>query len=108
MKICDGLLGDLSGYKSVHRDAMELVDELHNWNQEAFAEWSRDMIAQIDDKNAPLRLAGCSVTVSLIFHILCIYTLQHLQELLCIYSFNEKGASVDKPQLDTRLCKHLN
>lgn len=55
MKICDGLLSDLSGYKSVHQQAMELVEELHNWNQDAFSEWSREMTAQIDDKNAPLR-----------------------------------------------------
>lgn len=55
MKICDGLLSDLSGYKNVHQQAMELVEELHNWNQDAFSEWSREMTTQIDDKNAPLR-----------------------------------------------------
>jgi len=28
--------------------------------------------------------------------------------VMCIYSFNEKGISVDKSQLDTRHLKHLN
>lgn len=55
LKIGGDLLGDLHGYKAFRQDATELLDELRSWQQDAFAEWSRDILSQIDDPNAPLR-----------------------------------------------------
>lgn len=55
LKLGSDILGDLQSYKRFHQEASELLDELRAWQQDAFAEWSRDVLAQIDDPNAPLR-----------------------------------------------------
>ena len=55
MKLGNDILGDLHSYTRFQQDASELLDELRSWQQDAFAEWSRDVLAQIDDPSAPLR-----------------------------------------------------
>ena len=55
MKLGRDLLSDLHKYKDFQRDASDLIDELRSWQSEAFADWSRDVQAQIDDPNTPLR-----------------------------------------------------
>jgi len=55
LKLGSDILGDLYSYKKFHQEANELLEELRMWQQDAFAEWSRDVLAQIDDPNAPLR-----------------------------------------------------
>lgn len=55
LKLGTDLLSDLQKYKDFQKDAGNLLDELHNWQSEAFADWSRDVLAQIDDSNNPLR-----------------------------------------------------
>jgi len=55
LKLGSDILGDLYSYKKFHQEANELLEELRMWQQDAFAEWSRDILAQIDDPNAPLR-----------------------------------------------------
>ena len=55
MKTAESLLSDLSGFQKYRKDAQEFHDELVNWRQESFDEWSRDMQALIDDPYKPLR-----------------------------------------------------
>lgn len=55
LKLGSDILGDLHSYKRFQQEATELLDELRTWQQDAFAEWSRDVLTQIDDPNAPLR-----------------------------------------------------
>jgi len=55
LKLGSDILGDLHSYKRFQQEATELLDELRTWQQDAFAEWSREVLAQIDDPNAPLR-----------------------------------------------------
>jgi len=55
LKLGSDILGDLHSYKKFQQEATELLDELRTWQQDAFAEWSRDVLAQIDDPNTPLR-----------------------------------------------------
>ena len=55
LKLGNDILGDLHSYKRFQQEATELLDELRTWQQDAFAEWSRDVLAQIDDPNTPLR-----------------------------------------------------
>ena len=55
MKTAESLLSDLSGFQKYRKDAHEFHDELVNWRQESFDEWSRDMQALIDDPYKPLR-----------------------------------------------------
>jgi len=55
VKLGDDILGDLHSYRRFQQEASELLDELRSWQQDAFAEWSSDVLAQIADPNAPLR-----------------------------------------------------
>ena len=55
MKTAESLLSDLSGFGRFKKEASEFHDELVNWRQEAFDEWSRDIQALIDDHKKPLR-----------------------------------------------------
>ena len=54
-RIAEELLGELSGFRNLRRDAADLQEELHTWRQDQFDEWSRDIQAQIDDPDAHLR-----------------------------------------------------
>jgi len=54
-KVSEALLGDLSGFKSFSKDATDFLEELRAWKQDTFSDWSRDIQAQIDDHDAPLR-----------------------------------------------------
>ena len=51
----EALLGDLAGFKSFRRDAMDLLEELQNWRRDQFDDWSREMVSQIEDPDHPLR-----------------------------------------------------
>lgn len=50
LKTAEALLGDLSGFRSFRKDASDLLDELVNWRQDTFDEWSRDVQAQMEDE----------------------------------------------------------
>ncbi len=56
LKTAGVLLGDLNGFRNLRKDATDLQDELRNWRQDQFDEWSRDVQAQIDDSSQPLSL----------------------------------------------------
>ncbi|XP_053400577.1 cytoplasmic dynein 2 heavy chain 1-like [Mercenaria mercenaria] len=56
IKTAESLLSDLSGFQRFRKDATEFLDEMVNWRQEAFDEWSRDIQALIDDTKKPLSL----------------------------------------------------
>lgn len=56
MSTVENLLGDLNGYKTFQREAIELKDELHDYQREQFDGWSRHTIAAIDSRNNPLSL----------------------------------------------------
>ena len=60
VKLGSDILGDLHSYKRFEQEAAALLDEQRAWQQDAFAEWSRDIIAQIDDPNTPLR-SDCQI-----------------------------------------------
>jgi len=55
LKLGTDLLSDLHQYKTFQKDAADLLDELRSWQSETFADWSRDILSQIDDPNTPLR-----------------------------------------------------
>jgi hypothetical protein len=44
-------LGDLPGFKGFRKDANDLLEELSNWRQDTFDEWSRDVQSQMEDQN---------------------------------------------------------
>ena len=50
-KTAEVLLGDLSGFRNFRKDAAELSEELRNWRQDTFDEWSRDVQAQMEEEN---------------------------------------------------------
>ncbi|CAH1776602.1 unnamed protein product [Owenia fusiformis] len=52
----EALLGDLSGFGKFRRDSSDLLEELQNWRRDQFDDWSRDMVAQIEDSDASLSL----------------------------------------------------
>ncbi|XP_022103094.1 cytoplasmic dynein 2 heavy chain 1-like isoform X1 [Acanthaster planci] len=54
--VAEALLKDLSGFSRFRRSAGDLVDELRNWRQEQFDNWSREMLAAIEDPKKPLSL----------------------------------------------------
>ena len=56
LSIAENLLGELNGYQSFYRDAVELKDELHDYQREQFDGWSRQTVASIDSKNNSLSL----------------------------------------------------
>jgi len=50
-------LSDLSGFQRFRKDATEFRDEMVNWRQETFDEWSREIQSLIEDTKKPLRYA---------------------------------------------------
>ncbi|XP_033109038.1 cytoplasmic dynein 2 heavy chain 1-like [Anneissia japonica] len=52
----EALLNDLSGFSRFRKDAVELLEELHNWRQDQFDTWSQDTLAAIEDTRKPLGL----------------------------------------------------
>ena len=54
LKTTEALLGDLSGFRKLQKEATELLEELRAWRQDQFTEWSSDIQAQIEDSHAPL------------------------------------------------------
>ncbi len=55
MKSAEDLVGDLGGFRKFRKDASELLEELRNWRQDQFDEWSRDIQSQMEDPRAQLR-----------------------------------------------------
>ncbi|XP_022324921.2 cytoplasmic dynein 2 heavy chain 1-like isoform X2 [Crassostrea virginica] len=56
IKTAETLLGDLSGFSKFRKDAQDLLDELGQWRQEQFDDWSRDIMDRITDPKEPLCL----------------------------------------------------
>lgn len=54
IKTAETLLGDLSGFSKFRKDAQELLDELRQWRQEQFDDWTRDITDRISDPKEPL------------------------------------------------------
>jgi hypothetical protein len=48
------LLGDLTGFKSLEREAHELLEQLQRWRHDRFEEWCRDIQSAIDDPKVSL------------------------------------------------------
>ena len=57
IKTAESLLSDLSGFQRFRKDATEFRDEMVNWRQETFDEWSREIQSLIEDTKKPLRYA---------------------------------------------------
>ena len=57
------LLGDLTGFKSLEREAHELLDQLQRWRQERFEDWCREIQESIDDPKASLSLAFSLISI---------------------------------------------
>ena len=55
IRTAEDLLGDLSGFRGLQRDASDLHEELRTWRQDQYDEWTRDMQAHIEDPNGQLR-----------------------------------------------------
>ena len=55
LKTAEELLGDLSGFNRFRKEATDVQEELQNWRQDQFDDWTRDIQGQIDDPSARLR-----------------------------------------------------
>ena len=55
LSTAEKLMKDLSAFQSFVNEAMELKDELHDYQREQFDGWSRLTLAAIDDKSQALR-----------------------------------------------------
>lgn len=54
IKTAETLLGDLSGFSKFRTEAQNLLDELRQWRQEQFDDWTRDITDRISDPKEPL------------------------------------------------------
>lgn len=54
IKTAETLLGDLSGFAKFRTEAQNLLDELRQWRQEQFDDWTRDITDRISDPKEPL------------------------------------------------------
>ena len=56
LSTAESLLGDLNGHKTFYREAVELKDELYDYQKEQFDGWSRQTLAAIESKTGSLSL----------------------------------------------------
>ena len=49
------LLEDLSGFKPFRREAIELQDELLDYQRDQFDKWAEQVLASIENPHQPLR-----------------------------------------------------
>ncbi|XP_044933442.1 cytoplasmic dynein 2 heavy chain 1 isoform X4 [Mustela putorius furo] len=54
IKIAEALLSDLSGFRSFHRSAEDLLDQFKLYEQEQFDDWSRDIQSGLSDSRSGL------------------------------------------------------
>uniref|UniRef100_A0A8C6BTL0 Dynein cytoplasmic 2 heavy chain 1 n=1 Tax=Monodon monoceros TaxID=40151 RepID=A0A8C6BTL0_MONMO len=54
IKIAEALLSDLSGFRSFHRSAEDLLDQFKLYEQEQFDDWSRDIQSGLSDSQSGL------------------------------------------------------
>uniref|UniRef100_A0A8C6EAF8 Dynein cytoplasmic 2 heavy chain 1 n=1 Tax=Moschus moschiferus TaxID=68415 RepID=A0A8C6EAF8_MOSMO len=54
IKIAEALLSDLSGFRSFHRGAEDLLDQFKLYEQEQFDDWSRDIQSGLSDSTSGL------------------------------------------------------
>ncbi|XP_040316731.1 cytoplasmic dynein 2 heavy chain 1 [Herpailurus yagouaroundi] len=54
LKIAEALLSDLSGFRSFHRAAEDLLDQFKLYEQEQFDDWSRDIQSGLSDSRSGL------------------------------------------------------
>uniref|UniRef100_A0A3Q1N3R0 Dynein cytoplasmic 2 heavy chain 1 n=3 Tax=Bos TaxID=9903 RepID=A0A3Q1N3R0_BOVIN len=54
IKIAEALLSDLSGFRSFHRSAEDLLDQFKLYEQEQFDDWSRDIQSGLSDSKSGL------------------------------------------------------
>ncbi|KAF3823514.1 hypothetical protein GH733_006982 [Mirounga leonina] len=52
IKIAEALLSDLSGFRSFHRSAEDLLDQFKLYEQEQFDDWSRDIQSGLSDSRS--------------------------------------------------------
>ncbi|OWK17813.1 hypothetical protein Celaphus_00008832, partial [Cervus elaphus hippelaphus] len=52
IKIAEALLSDLSGFRSFHRSAEDLLDQFKLYEQEQFDDWSRDIQSGLSDSKS--------------------------------------------------------
>ncbi|XP_041357041.1 cytoplasmic dynein 2 heavy chain 1-like isoform X2 [Gigantopelta aegis] len=55
-RVAEALLGDLTGFKKFHQEALDLLEELQNWRRDQFDEWAREIQSLIEDTRQPLSL----------------------------------------------------
>lgn len=54
IKIAEALLSDLSGFRSFHRSAEDLLDQFKLYEQEQFDDWSREVQSGLSDSRSGL------------------------------------------------------
>ena len=91
--ISEDMLGDLSGYPNLKKDAKHLREELQVWRTDQFDNWSRNIISMIDDPSAKLRLIYFIHNIS--YLILCYYFIDYftLVEFFSIVQRPSSGVS---------------
>uniref|UniRef100_A0A671EFV8 Dynein cytoplasmic 2 heavy chain 1 n=1 Tax=Rhinolophus ferrumequinum TaxID=59479 RepID=A0A671EFV8_RHIFE len=65
IKIAEALLSDLSGFRSFHRSAEDLLDQLKLYEQEQFDDWSRDIQSGLSDSRSGLCIEANSQIMEL-------------------------------------------
>ena len=55
LSTAETLLGKLSGFETFQREALEVKEELRNYQREQFDGWSRDTLASINRSTESLR-----------------------------------------------------
>uniref|UniRef100_A0A287A3H7 Dynein cytoplasmic 2 heavy chain 1 n=1 Tax=Sus scrofa TaxID=9823 RepID=A0A287A3H7_PIG len=60
IKIAEALLSDLSGFRSFHRSAEDLLDQFKLYEQEQFDDWSRDIQSGLSDSKSGLCIEASS------------------------------------------------
>uniref|UniRef100_A0A8C0CTH2 Dynein cytoplasmic 2 heavy chain 1 n=1 Tax=Balaenoptera musculus TaxID=9771 RepID=A0A8C0CTH2_BALMU len=65
IKIAEALLSDLSGFRSFHRSAEDLLDQFKLYEQEQFDDWSRDIQSGLSDSKSGLCIEANSQIMEL-------------------------------------------
>ncbi|KAJ8798092.1 hypothetical protein J1605_001583 [Eschrichtius robustus] len=65
IKIAEALLSDLSGFRSFHRSAEDLLDQFKLYEQEQFDDWSRDIQSGLSDSKSGLCIEAHSQIMEL-------------------------------------------
>ena len=49
------VLSDLEGFHQFKESCQEIIEELQEFRQDSFQQWSEEMLSSLDDPNNPVR-----------------------------------------------------